>query len=340
MRVKTHLFSIGLLLFLGSNVLNAGAANEMPVQLSDLRTVAKLDVEPTNLRLNSKGNLLAFNQEGALGLRVVDLKSGKVFEPSGYFVGAAFFWSPDGARLIFREIRSQDGQISSWLRAWDMSAGKNTEIENFAGMSGLPTFDPRDNRWMVIYDKGVKSKKLVFPGNRLASWQAGQRRDFGKWAMAPKGAAFITESGFNMRKLEDDGSGIESFDISPDGSTAVWATVAGKIYASTDGEKPQFVDWGRDPKWHPERMLIVYAGGRMVGNKAADYDIKIASLGSKGSFLTATQHIAERWPNWSRDGKRILFTSIGGKEIQEMPFQQSAPVIAMPVPADVNAVTR
>jgi Tol biopolymer transport system component len=227
-------------------------------------------------------------------------------------------------------LRTESGKTISYIRAWDIAQNKNIEIENFPGSSGFLTFDPRDHRILVMYDKGIKSKKLAFPDNRLANWQSSQRNGTGKWVMAQKGGVFLTESGFTMQKLSDDGSGIESFDVSPDGSTAAWATRAGRIYTSKNGLRPDFIDWGRDPKWHPERPLLVYAGGRMVGNKAADYDLKVASPGARGSFLTATQHTSERWPVWKPDGKSIYYTVEGSTEIRSLEFVPQITVIASP----------
>ncbi len=280
----------------------------------------QLDTGLSFIKPNIDAKHIAFIPSGIAGIRILNTKTGKVMEPSGRHVGASFFWSPDGNRLFYRELTAEAGKTVSRIRAWDVVLNKNIEIDSFNGSSGLLTFDPRDNRLLLMYEKGIKSKKLLFPDNRLAFWQKSQRKDLGKWVMAQKGATFVTDGGFVMQKLQDDDSGIESFDISPDGSMAAWATRSGKIYTSATGAKPEFLDWGRDPKWHPEKNMLVYAGGRMVGNKPSDYDIKITSPGQKGSFLTATQHTAERWPAWHPDGKSIFYTTDGSKDLNFMGF--------------------
>jgi hypothetical protein len=294
------------------------------------KPILRVDTEMSQMKSNISGQFVAYVPTGKNGLRIISLDSGKITEPSGYFIGPSFFWSPDGARLFFRELRSESNKTVSYVRAWDIVQNRLIEIEKFQGPSGFLTFDPRDNRILFMHAKGLKSKKLTFPDNRLAHWQSAQRKDTGKWVMAQKGGVFVTESGFTMQKLEDDGSGLDSFDISPDGSSAVWATKYGRIFFSKNGAKPTFLDWGRDPKWHPERSLIVYAGGRMVGNQASDYDLKVATPGARGSFLTATQHTAERWPVWKPDGKAILYTVEGTHELRSLDFTPQMTIVKNP----------
>lgn len=302
----------------------ASAPTSESVQIApETKSWMKVDTGMSHIRPNIDARYLAFIPVGQLGIRVLNTKSGKIMEPSGRYIGPSFFWSPDGNRLFYRELSSENNKTFSRIRAWDVVQNRNIEMEAFEGSSGLLTFDPRDNRLLLMYEKGIKSKKLLFPDNRLAFWQKALKKDVGKWVMAQKGATFVTDGGFVMQKLKDDDSGIESFDISPDGSTAAWATKSGKIFTSLNGAAPEFLDWGRDPRWHPEKNILVYAGGRMVGNKPSDYDIKIASPGNKGSFLTATQHSAERWPAWHPDGKSIFYTAEGTMDLNVMEFDMS-----------------
>lgn len=270
------------------------------------------------MRRNRDMSMIAFVPVGENGLRIIETKSGNIYSATQESTGGSFFWSPDNARLFFRELSMKDGKATTVVRAWDAALKKTVHVESINGSSGLLSFDPRDQRMMLMHSKGIMTKRLVFPDERLAHWQTAQRTDRGKWVAAAGGMTFVTQQGFAMSKLEDDSTGIESFDISPTAELAVWATKSGKIYVSRQGEKAKFVDYGRDPQWHPTREMIVYAGGRMVGNKAAQYDIKIAESAGPGSFLTTTQNHSERWPFWSPDGNTIIFTLNGTTDVLTM----------------------
>jgi len=276
-----------------------------------------------HMRLDPKGRFVAYESEDGLGLSVLDLKTSQVYLVSEAQIGASYAWSPDGFRLFYREqSQMPDGGIKSHINAFDCTNFKNVLLEEISTASGYLTLDPRDLRLQILGPKGVRTKKIYFPSERLARWQVAQRLEHGKWLATQQSMLWLTHGGMTMRKLDDDGSGVESFDVSPHGDRIVWATQKGRVYVSRNGESPQFVAYGRDPRWHPQRPLIIFAGARMVGNKIISYDLRLADQeGVAGQFLTATQFSSERWPQWRGATERIVYTIEQTNELYTLDIQ-------------------
>lgn len=317
-RISWCLFSIGICLA-AARPWPALAVTVKPVSAPMLRVDHALD----HMRLDPKGRFLAYIGTNGLGLNVLDLKSKNIFRASEAQVGASFFWAPDGMRLIFREqSNTPSGAVRSTLKAYDCYLAKSVKLEEMPFSTGLLTFDPRDLRLQFLSPKGIRTKRIYFPDERLAKWQVAQRNEPGKFLATQRGVLWVTQGGYAMRKLPDDESGLESFDISPDGSTIAWATDSGRVYTSKDGKTPLFIGFGRDPKWHPERPELLYAGARMVGAKTIGYDLRITDQRGSGRFLTSTQFSDERWPQWQAKGKQILYTVAKTTDIYVLDFKQ------------------
>jgi len=168
---------------------------------------------------------------------------------------------------------------------------------------------------------GIRTKRIYFPGERLARWQVAQRNEPGKFLATQKGIIWVTQGGYAMRRLKDDAAALDSFDISPDGNWIAWATTEGHIYASHNGKTPKLIGFGRDPRWHPEKPLLVYAGARMVGNHVINYDLRVADMKGGGRFLTSTQYSDERWPQWHPKGNQILYTIAKTTDVYLLDFK-------------------
>jgi hypothetical protein len=307
-----------------------GLGREAGVQTSPISELTKVE-RPFWLRADTGLSFMQSNRDmtsiayipvGDSGVRVMEIASGKIYQVTRHPTVGSFFWAPDKARLFFRELDIVRGKAQSRVRAWDAGLKKVIDIEVIEGSSGMLSYDPRDHRMMLMHDKGIMTKRLLFPDDRLAAWQSAQRHDKGKWVAAAGGMTFVTQQGFAMSRLQDDASGVESFDISPTGNLAVWATRAGKIYASRQGEPPLFLGYGRDPKWHPSKEIIVMAGAHMVGTKASSYDIKIVEIGGSSSFMTSTQDRSERWPMWTPKGDSIAYTIDGTTDVFKLALPQ------------------
>lgn len=275
------------------------------------------------MRVDPKGRYVAYVGDDGTGLSVLDLKSKNIYKVSNAQIGASFFWSPDGFRLMYRELSSQNGvDVASELKAYDCVLARSVSLEKMAFATGILTFDPRDLRMHLMSAKGIRTKRIYFPDERLARWQVAQRKESGKWLATQAGILWVTQGGYQMRRLDDDGAALESFDISPDGDTIAWATTTGKVYTSKAGKTPKFIGYGRDPRWHPEKSQLIYAGARMVGNTAVSYDLRISDASGNGKFLTSTQYSDERWPQWHPKGDQIIYTINKSTDVFLAEFKQ------------------
>ncbi len=276
----------------------------------------------SGMRLNKAQTMLAFTDHAGQSLRIMDLKTQEIVEVTPYTVGNAFFWSPDGNRLFYRALVRDSNAITSEFGAYDTKNNKDAILDTFNGSSGFLTFDPRDYSVLMMNEKGIVNRRLDFPGERFSRYQQRQKVNEGRFVVTQRAVLWLTDLGLTLSTLKDDDSGIESFDVSPDGRTIAWATNQDRIYISKLGEEPKVIGRGRDPRWHPYKALLLYSGARMVGSKAYDYDIRITDLEGRGRYLTHTPAEAERWPQWWGDSA-VIYTKPGSTDLWRLPYKEA-----------------
>jgi len=284
----------------------------------------RLPDAPANLSLNRQGTWLAFTRPDGSQLQLLNLETSNVYLVTPHVVGPSIFWSPDGFRLFYRKSFLSKGsdQINSAIQAYDVSSHRWITVDQFPFQTGYLTFDPKDKRMYLMTPAGIRSNRLYSPDERLARWQIALRNTQGSWNATQTSIIWLTHGGLTLNALEDDLTGIESFDISPDGRSIAWATNKHRVYISREGAKPHFVGYGRDPKWHPNRTLLVYAGARRIGNRNVSYDVRLYDLSNNtGRFLTALHDSNQRWPIWCEKGQRIYYTRERSTDLFELEFK-------------------
>ena len=263
----------------------------------------------THIKINSTGTWLAYSGKDGMGLTMMNIKTRELYEITPHQIGPSWFWSPDGFRIFYREhLLNKKDEIYSRLKAWDRSIKKNVSLGEYNGSTGFLTFDPRDLRMKLMHESGIVSKRIRFPDERLAQWQIAHRNQKGRWVATQKAILWLTQKGLAIKRLDDDQTGIQSFDLSSDGQMMVWATNAGNIFMCRDGQKSKKIAEGFDPAWHPDKSMIVYSFPRKVGHKTINYDLKVLDITGKSRFLTQSQISSERWPRWLPKGNKIVYT--------------------------------
>lgn len=276
-------------------------------QSSSVRLGLRLHHEPSEWRWSPSGRYLAYEARDQMGLFVMEAKTGKAFQVSARPIRGSFVWSPWGHRLFFRETFRVQKRPRSIIRVFDVAKKASLTLETLDAMSSRLTLDPRDLRLHFFAQGRFHSKKLRFPGNRLAKWQQETAVGLGKWVVGGRRAMWVTGGGKVLNALEDDGSGIESFALSKDGEWLTWSTQEKWVYVSHLGKSPSRLGRGRDPSWHPRQHLIVYSGARMVGRVIRGYDLKLQAVEGRGRFVTDTQFFDESLPRFHPKKERVFF---------------------------------
>ena len=268
-----------------------------------------------------KGRYMAYSDEKKGALYLLDLKSKKNITVSRKAVDGSFIWSPDGIRLIYREQSRKEKGVVGALMVFDLFLNKNILLDKLKTQSGFLTFDPRDYKLMLMHEEGVIQKSIKLPDSRLAKWQLKSGDQKGRWVAGKGGIVYLSYTGKSMSKLEDDGSGVQSFQISPDGSKIVWATNKASIYVAKDGKQPRFLDHGKDPKWANSSSKIIYSGARIVGKKVSGFDLKMADLNKNYRWITQTSLSDERWPEILPNGS-IIYTKASSTDLYSMEYKR------------------
>ncbi|MCB9229908.1 MAG: hypothetical protein H6618_09875 [Deltaproteobacteria bacterium] len=268
----------------------------------------------SDLRLATGGRYLAFREHHPVRgylLKYLDLRTRKIFLVTTLHTGSSFLWAPYGYRLLYRtqeQIPGKD-EVISRLSVRDAVLRKNIEIRMIRGRTGLISIDPYDYRVWLMGESQLYRQQLSYPGSRLAQWQKRQRRHSGFWIGTQKGVLWMKHENARLKKLKDDGSPLETLNISPDGTCAAWSTQGGRIFWHTPGQEAVFLDYGRNPVWHPGRKILLYSGSHQTGTVSAGYDLKIATLDGHREWMTQTPYSQENWPIWLPNENMILFTA-------------------------------
>lgn len=279
----------------------------------------RLDDPMGQSRINRQGTKIAFSPADGLGLKVVNLRTMRIYKITEHQVDRSFFWAPDGFRIFYRQhYKKRGGKVVAKILAYDTAIHKSVDVSEFDDTTGVLSFDPRDMRFVLMTKNGIHTNRLAFPDNREARWQKALRHFDGRFVVTQNAVLYVTDGGLTMRKLKDDGSGVHSFDISPDGQSIVWATKEEGIFVSDRGSKAKLVDHGLDPKWHPFQSRFVFAGARRIGNSTHNYDLKISDSNGDGRFVSNTQTLNERWPVWYKNGKKVYFTRAQTTDLYEL----------------------
>ncbi|MBC61597.1 MAG: hypothetical protein CMP11_04000 [Zetaproteobacteria bacterium] len=249
-------------------------------------------------------------------LKIFEYQTKDIYTVSKIFHQSdSFFWSPYGFRLFYTESSKVNGQIKVQLKAFDCASKKHILIESFKYQIGYLTFYPKDFRTFFYYEGGVHVVKLDYPGMKIPQWQRIHKKSNGNWVVAPGAVLWSSSNGLLLKDIFRTDDQITSFSISADALFLAWATESGKVYMADERGDIKWLGYGKDPKWHPQKDMMVYSAARLLGQTIIGYDLRLTNSKGDAQWLSKTGSANERWPNWLSSSESIAYTQEGTTDV-------------------------
>ncbi|MCU7497182.1 MAG: hypothetical protein HF314_14020 [Ignavibacteria bacterium] len=262
-------------------------------------------------KLSPDGSRLFFTSAGFKGLWYYDMQTKKVVpftEETG--AGYEFAFSNDGKSVYYRV----DNFDKSGLRTSQTMVQKNIQTKQ---LQVLETANELSAPRMLLSDKLAYTS-----GSRIMmkATGAGLKKSLPQ-NIANDAVAYIEDMNIvvyaNGSRKVIAPLGKANYiwpSVSPDGTRLLFR-VAGKGSYISDLDGNILVELGRAsaPKWSPDGKWIAYMVDRDNGTEVTGSDIYAVSAdGQQRIQLTSTDGNAEMYPEWSSDGKSIVYHSNDG----------------------------
>lgn len=255
------------------------------------------------------GKLLAAAGENYRGIWLMDRDGGNLRQiTADEGAGYKFAWSPDSQEIVARVQKRENRRRRNLIKIYNSKTGQERLLKEYASrISELPKWTANGAQIAIYTPKGLE---LLNAGGTDAQSDQTASVDATSLLVAASNELVVANTGGQIlsRAKPVDGTYLNAA-LSPDGKHIVFEVLGGNLYVvDVDGKNLLDLGPGERPCWSPDSKRIAFVIPKDDGHELLSSDIYlIARDGSGKRNLTDSPDAIEMNPNWSPDGRTLVF---------------------------------
>lgn len=260
------------------------------------------------------GRFVALTTPTYDGIWVRDLQSGTTRQLTDErAAGFGMSWSPDGAALVARVARFEDGRRLNAVRILEVESGTSRLVTEYTWrMPAVPAWSPDGSE--VVLPSGESLQR--FPSDRpaVSGKQAAP-------ALVARHDALVRVGDAANVAVPVEGQAVLAVVPSPAGDRyAVQVMGAGLFVVDANGANLVPLGRGEHPTWSPDGTWIAFMRVEDDGHEIQNADLyAVRADGGDPVRLTFSEDRAELYPAWAPNGAAIAFDDLDSGIVYLLP---------------------
>jgi len=216
--------------------------------------------------------------------------------------GYRFSWSSDSKELVTRQFEYRKRRRLNTIHVYDIVTGDSRRVATSPStIAGLPRWSANNSSIIYLTHKGLQ---------KVSSGRTGEKPGSRMTFYNEQSSLLFLDTRLSVAaRLTPTGGTYLNAALSPDGQKIAFELLGGNLYVvNADGTDLTDLGPGERPSWSPDSDWLTYMITEDDGHRFLGSDILIIRPDGTGKRnLTNTGLLLEMNPNWSPDGRQIVF---------------------------------